>query len=1160
MMKSTPPNRVARGDSAPRARSDRRTRRFAPDAIDILEGRQLLATLTTTYSATIPQQTTDFTNVPLSVPQFNPAIGTLDSVSITLSATANVSGTVTNTSLTPQSFTQVEDVNVAATDPSGGPIVSSGNIGVDLHMTQTYTNLGPNQTSNYGPFNPTQYYTNSATSGSLYNYFVGTGTANLLASSTTTQSIIGGGSNINNPLNTMAGATFTVTYSYQSVSIAGNVYEDKNGTGSLQPGDPPIPGTLLTLTDSNGTAIATTTTGPDGTYSFQVENLNGNAPIPPGTYKVTETQPAGYLQGTNTVGTVNGVTDGTLIPVDMIGNIVLTAGQNSINNNFGEVLPVTLAGNVYEDKNGTGSLLPSDPPIPGTTLTLTDPNGTVVATTTTGANGAYSFTKTTAGATLPPNTYKITETQPAGYLQGTNTVGTVNGATDGTLIPVDMIGNIVLTSGQNSVGNNFGEVLPVTLAGNVYEDANGTGSLQPGDPPIPGTTLSLTDASGTVVATTTTAANGTYSFTTTSSGAPLPPSTYEITETQPAGYLQGTNTVGTVNGAVDGVLIPVDKIGGIVLTSGQNSISNNFGELLPVTLAGNVYEDANGTGTLQAGDPPIPNTTLTLTDSTGAVVATTTTATDGTYAFTTTSTGAPLVPGTYKITETQPAGYLQGSNTVGTVNGAVDGTLVPVDMIANIALKSNQNSINNNFGELLPVTLAGNVYEDKNGTGSLQAGDPPIPNTTLTLTDASGAVVATTTTAANGTYAFTTTSTGAPLVPGTYKITETQPAGYLQGSNTVGTVNGAVDGTLVPVDMIANIALKSNQNSINNNFGEVLPVTVSGYVYDDVFNSGHLQIGDTPIPGTFVLLSDASGAVVASTQTNAQGIFSFTTTASGAPLAPSTYKITEIQPTGYNQGSNSVGTTAGSPNGVLIPVDMIGGIKLTSGQSSVQNGFGEVLAAPATAACPLLITNVQRYGVHLQPTLIVLTFDTPLNPSQAQDVTNYKLFGPTDGKKPVLIPITSAVYNPATNMVTLHPAERLNVHHPYTLTVTGLTSNVGVALTGNDGVVGDPYVATVNRSILSGFTDIYGNFVPVNAGNLYPAAVAAGYQHKPYVEPANLGPFAAANTATFGVASVGESKAHFRKLKVAKADVKAAAIPKPHATIAQKLSSGHKTK
>jgi hypothetical protein len=92
------------------------------------------------------------------------------------------------------------------------------------------------------------------------------------------------------------------------------------------------------------------------------------------------------------------------------------------------------------------------------------------------------------------------------------------------------------------------------------------------------------------------------------------------------------------------------------------------------------------------------------------------------------------------------------------------------------------------------------------------------------------------------------------------------------------------------------------------------------------------------------------------------------------------------------------------------------------------------------------------------------------------------------------------------------------------LTVTGLTSTTGSPLIGSDGVVGDPYVTTLNRASLAGFTDIYGTFIPINHGQLYPAASAAGYKHTRFVPPAKLGAFAPANTAAYHVAtgSAGE--------------------------------------
>ena len=79
-------------------------------------------------------------------------------------------------------------------------------------------------------------------------------------------------------------------------------------------------------------------------------------------------------------------------------------------------------------------------------------------------------------------------------------------------------------------------------------------------------------------------------------------------------------------------------------------------------------------------------------------------------------------------------------------------------------------------------------------------GEPGIAGVTLTLSGTNGlgqSITATTTTAANGTYSFSTDSNGNSLRPGTYQIAETQPSGYLPGATAVGTVNGTADGTLV---------------------------------------------------------------------------------------------------------------------------------------------------------------------------------------------------------------------------------------------------------------------------------------------------------------------------------------------------------------------------
>ncbi len=113
---------------------------------------------------------------------------------------------------------------------------------------------------------------------------------------------------------------------------------------------------------------------------------------------------------------------------------------------------------------------------------------------------------------------------------------------------------------------------------------------------------------------------------------------------------------------------------------------------------------------------------------------------------------------------------------------------------------------------------------------------------------------------------------------------------------------------------------------------------------------------------------------------------------------------------------------------------------------------------------PKLLT-VARYGIHWMPTTLVLTFSQPLNPLVAENPGNYVIIDPHGHR----VAILSAIYDPTTRTVTLHPARRLDFHYRYKLTVNGASSNgltnlQGLLLDGNgDGTPGGNYVTVVNR-------------------------------------------------------------------------------------------------
>jgi uncharacterized repeat protein (TIGR01451 family) len=114
------------------------------------------------------------------------------------------------------------------------------------------------------------------------------------------------------------------------------------------------------------------------------------------------------------------------------------------------------------------------------------------------------------------------------------------------------------------------------------------------------------------------------------------------------------------------------------------------------------------------------------------------------------------------------------------------------------------------------------------------------------------------------------------------------------------------------------------------------------------------------------------------------------------------------------------------------------------------------------------VQSLRRFGVHLQPTVVVLTFSEPLDPGRAQAVSNYRIVGP-GGRR---IRVSSAVYDAAMHAVIIRPAQRLNVHYSYRLTVvgtgpTGLTDTSGRLLDGTrTGSPGSNYRATVDWRVV----------------------------------------------------------------------------------------------
>jgi VCBS repeat-containing protein len=130
-------------------------------------------------------------------------------------------------------------------------------------------------------------------------------------------------------------------------------------------------------------------------------------------------------------------------------------------------------------------------------------------------------------------------------------------------------------------------------------------------------------------------------------------------------------------------------------SSGLSTVSITVDPLS--TIFGLVYEDTNNNGQVDFGEQAIANVTLHLTglDNLGqAVSLSTTTDVDGVYIFT------GLRRGTYGVIEEQPAGYSDGMDSPGTVNGVVTGNNSVNDALSGILITQPGSVADNyNFGE-----------------------------------------------------------------------------------------------------------------------------------------------------------------------------------------------------------------------------------------------------------------------------------------------------------------------------------------------------------------------------------------------------------------------------------------------------------------------------
>jgi protocatechuate 3,4-dioxygenase beta subunit/Ca2+-binding RTX toxin-like protein len=623
---------------------------------------------------------------------------------------------------------------------------------------------------------------------------------------------------------------------YGGSTVSGTVFTDSNADGAKQSGDAGLAGQIVNLIGPDGkTVIATATTDANGNYSF-----------------------SGIAPGADTIQVVAAPGDsfspvGADSTVSASGTkaVTVTSGSNAVVN-AGEYAPSTITGVLFTDSNDDGVQQSGETGLSGQTVNLIGPDGTtILATTTTGATGAYSFTGVAPGA----DTIQIVA--PAG--DRFSPAGTSTTLPDSTVSSTGTQA-VTVTSGSSTVANG-GVYAPGTITGSVFADSNADGTKQSGEGGLSGQTVNLIGPDGkTVIATTTTDASGNYSFAGVAPGA----DTIQVVAAtgnsfSPAGADSSVSSTGTQ---------------AVTVTSGSSAVVN-AGEYAPGTITGNVFADSNADGARQSGEAGVSGQTVNLIGPDGqTVIASTKTDASGNYSFT------GVVPGADSIQVVAGAGT--SFSPTGTSTTLPDSNVSAAGTKA-VTITSGGSAVVN-AGEYAPSTIGGTLFGDSNNDGVQQSGETGLAGQTVQLIGPDGVtVIATTTSSGTGAYSFS------GIAPGTYTVQVVAPPG--SNFSPVGGSTTLPDSTVSSTGAQGVTVTSGSATTVNA--GEYAHGTIAGHVFQDQNGDGVQETGDANVAGVTVQLLTANGTPTGQTAvTDSNGAYSFNN------LIPGIYQVKVTAPAG----------------------------------------------------------------------------------------------------------------------------------------------------------------------------------------------------------------------------------------------------------------------
>ena len=420
-------------------------------------------------------------------------------------------------------------------------------------------------------------------------------------------------------------------------------------------------------------------------------------------------------------------------------------------------------------------------------------------TTTTDANGIYTFTDLQVGD------YEVFEVIPTGWE---------------TTLGYDFSQTVTVWAGAVSVARDFANynlsaTLPGTVSGFAWSDLNANGVRDTDlagaftDPGIAGRTVFIDlNANGILDSTdpsTTTGSDGSYTFNN------VNPGTLTVIEVIPAGW-SATN--------------PSTAAQTVVLRNGGTLTGVSFGTYARQegVLAGTVYNDANASGSRDAGEAGLPGLTVWLDTNNNGIL-------DVGEPQTTTSDDKFFTPtvneaGTWEFTHLPTGNYTVRVQIPDRLSATPSGAR---SFSVSLAPAGSQTGLDT-AARYRANEIHGTRYNDDNGNGARDAGESGVAGATVYLDldrdNVQDAGEPTTTTGSDGSYVFT------GLTPGSYVVRDVIDTSHEH------TYPNTTDGTLWP------------SGTSNPAVGNVSPTSITTSLAN---GASHRQTVSLTLPGSGAL-------------------------------------------------------------------------------------------------------------------------------------------------------------------------------------------------------------------------------------------------------------------------------------------------------------------